>query len=167
MADSQYDSLDARDGNRHHESAMELGCLGRLAQISIPQPAEGRHGGRRSGLQPLHAQKLGSRRLLSNAEDRSAGPALWLFTSLLPAKALSKHTHADLPALQKSSKICAIALPIHTIAHTMQCSARAAFRIVWGLYALSHIEKPPLILRDLLLVARPVRLAHLGLAIIR
>ena len=116
---------------------------------------------------PCTHKRLGSRRLLSNAEDRSAGPALWLFTSLLPAKALSKHTRADLPALQKSGKICAIALPIHTIAHTMQCSARAAFRIVWGLYALSHIEKPSLILRGLLLVARPVRLAHLGLAIIR
>jgi len=115
---------------------------------------------------PCTHKRLGRGELLSNAEDRSACPASWLFTSLLPAKALSKHTRAALPALQ-SGKICATGPPIHAIAQAMQCSARAAFRIVWGLYALSHIEKPPLILRDLLLVARPVRLAHLGLAIIR
>jgi hypothetical protein len=76
---------------------------------------------------------------------------------------------ADLspPALQKRGKICATVPPVHTIAQAMQCSARAAFRIVWELYALSHIEKPSLILRGLLLVARLVRLTHLCLAIIR
>ncbi len=97
-------------------------------------------------------KRLGRGGLLSNAEDRSACPASWLFTSLLPAKALSKHTRADLslPALQKSGKICATVPPIHAIAQAMQC-----------------IEKPSLILRGLLLVARPVRLTHLCLAIIR
>jgi len=83
-------------------------------------------------------KRLSRRGLLSNAEARSACPASWLFTFLLPAKALSKNTRADLPALQKSGKIYAIAPPIHAIAHAMQYSARAAFRIVWVLYALSH-----------------------------
>ena len=114
-------------------------------------------------------KRLGRGGLLSNAEDRSACSASWLFTSLLPAKALSQHTRADLPlpALQKSGKICATVPPIHAIAQAMQCSARTAFRIVWGLYALSHIEKPSLILRGLFLVACPVRLTHLCLAIIK